>query len=242
MKKDITVNNKAIYLLAYAMGLVFILSACSSDDAAQAIADEFVALSGKITSTAAPAGEAGVTVEGIYSSTSLLNPSTTTVADGAFTLNVLKNTDVTVQISKSGFVTLNSAREAFSASEAGIDIEMPTTDEANAVIALAFPGQTLASGAWLAVSVEDNTDTELAGVTITTTQTNIIDEAATNCDGTDSGDIVTIYDPCVPQRDGPMYWAYFSADQDVSVSVSGAGATGSQTGPVSNGEVTFFDF
>ena len=143
-----------------------------------------------------------------------------------------------MQISKTDLVTLNSAREAFSADEAGLDVEMPTTDEANSVIALTFPGQSLASGAWLAVSVEDNLG-EVNGATITTTQTNIIDEAATDCDDLDSGDVVTIA-PC-PLRDGPMYWAYFSADQDVTVSVSGV--TGSQTGPVRAGEeITFLDF
>jgi len=237
--KTTKIQRKAAYFLACIMGLLFIVSGCSSDDAAQVIADEFINISGTVKTIANPAGEEGVTVKGIYSDGNPLNPSTTTGAGGAFSLPVLKNTAVSVQLSKTDLLTLNSAREAFSADAAGFDVELPTTVEANALMALVFPGQTLASGAWLVLTVEDAAGTEVNGATITTTQANIIDEAATECDDLDSGGVVTIA-PCNPPRDGPMYWAYFSADQDVTVSVSGV--TGSQTGPVRNGEVTYLDF
>ena len=241
--KNITIRRKAGYFLACVTGLVLVLSACSSEDVAQVLSDEFIAISGQVTSGANPAGETGVTVKGIYSDNNPLNASTTTGTNGTFTLNVLKSTPVSLQVSKSGsnFVILNSAREEFSADMNGFDIELVTTAEANAVIDLAAPGQSLASGAWLAVNVVDGTGTEVDGATINTAPKNdLVFEAATDCTGMDSGDVITIYDPCVPERDGPMYFAYFSADTEVTVNVTGVAAV--QTAPVRAGEVTFLEF
>lgn len=196
-----------------------------------------ISISGTISSSVNPAGESGVTVRGFYTNTSLGTPTTTTAVDGSFSLSILENTPVSVQVSKSGLLTLNSARETFAASASGFDIDVPTTAEGAVVIDTAYSGQTLASGAWLAVNVEDGSGTEIDGVTITTSQTNIIAEAALECDGTVSTGVVTIAN-CNPAREGPMYLAYFSADTEITVTVGGV----TQTAPVRIGEVTFIDF
>ena len=234
---DIThLHNKAGLILTSIMGGLFILSSCSSDDAAQIIADEFISISGKITSSANPTGEEGVTVKGIYSDGNILNPSTTTIADGTYSLDVLKNTPVSAQASKSTFATLNSAKEALSANETGFDVEMVASTDAEAAIATVFPGPTLAGQAWLAVNVVDASDVEVNGVAISTTGSPT-DTAATACDGTDSGGDVTVA-PC-PTRGGPMYFAYFDAD---SIEVTVTAGSASQLAPVRRGEITYLEF
>ena len=242
--KTTKIQRKAAYFLACIMGLLFIVSGCSSDDAAQAIADEFVAISGTIYSTDNPEssgkGEPGVTVKGIYSDGNILNPSTTTVADGSFSLDVLKNDAVSVQASKGGFTTLNSAKEALSVNEPGANIELPTTAEAEGAILAAFgAGPTLAGQAWLAVDVLDaNTGDDIAGIAISTTGTTG-GVVFTNCAGNDSGDVVTVVDVIPCNRDGPMYFAYFDTD---STEVTVSDGTSSQLAPVRRGEVTFLEF
>ncbi len=121
--KRISINSKTGYFLACITGLVFMLSACSSDDAAQAIVDEFVELKGKITSSENSAGENGVAVKAIYSDGSLLNAETVTANGGTFTLSVLKNTPVSLQASKTDFATLNSARTSYGSNSVGVKLE-----------------------------------------------------------------------------------------------------------------------
>lgn len=237
--KNITVNSKAGYFLACITGLVFILSACSSDDAAQVIADEFVNISGTIT-TSIPGDEVGVAVKGIYSDNDPLNPSTTTGAGGVFSLPVLKNRAVSVQASKAGFATLNSAKEEFSVNEPGANAELPTTAEAEGAILTAFgAGPTLAGQAWLAVDVLDaNTGDDIAGIAISTTGTPV-GVVFTTCTGGDSGLAVTVVDDVPCNRDGPMYFAYFDTD---STEVTVSDGTTQQLAPVRRGEVTFLEF
>jgi hypothetical protein len=223
-------------ILASALGAVFVLSSCggSGDDVAQLVAQEFYVISGQVTNGSSP--EADVTVKGIYSDGSPLNPSTTTLDDGTFSIEVLKNTPVSAQVSKSGFATLNSAKEALNANESGFDVELVTTVDAEAVIAEVFPGPTLAGNAWLVAKVVDNTDEEVSGITISTTGSPV-DTAATDCNGNDSSGDVTIA-PC-PSRDGPMYLAYFDTD---SIEVTVTAGSDSQLAPVRRGEVTFLEF
>ena len=230
-------KNKTIYILSGIIAGLFILTACSSsgDDAAQVIADEFISISGKLTSSANPTGESGVTVKGIYSDGNILNPETATDSAGVFSLDVLKNTAVSLQASKSSFATLNSAKEALSVNESGVDIELVTSSDAEAAIANVFPGPTLSGFAWLVVDVVDSSDAQVNGVTISTTGT-AIDTAATACDGTDSNGDVTIA-PC-PSRDGPMYFAYFDID---STEVTVTAGSNSQLAPVRRGEITFLE-
>jgi len=169
-----------------------------------------------------------------------LNPSTTTGSDGGFTLPVLKNTAVSVQVSKAGFVTLNSAIETLNLDISGFDVEVPTTMEVDSAIfnafaaAIAIPGQ-----AWLAVNVVDSlTDEDVAGITISVTG------AAgtfvyTDCDGIGTPSPVTVVDvnPC--NRGGPMYFAYFDTD---SAEVTVSDGVTQQLAPVRRGEVTFLEF
>jgi hypothetical protein len=221
---------------------VFVLSACSSDDAAQAIADEFVALSGKISSSnnPAPAGEEGVTVKGIYSDNNPLNTSTTTGADGSFSLDVLKNMAVSLQASKGGFATLNSAKEALSVGVNDADFELPTNAEVEDAIFTAFgAGPTLAGQAWLAVNVVDgNTGDDVPGVAISTIVTPD-GYLYTDCNGNNSGLLVTVVDANPCNRDGPMYFAFYSTD---SIEVTVSDGTTQQLAPVRRGEVTFLEF
>ncbi len=231
-------KNKTIYILSGIIAGLFILTACSSssDDVAQIIADEFISISGKLTSSANPTGESGVTVKGIYSDGNILNPETTTDSAGVFSLDVLKNTAVSLQVSKSSFATLNSAKESLSVNESGVDIELVTNLDAEAAIANVFPGPTLSGFAWLVVDVVDSSDAQVNGVTISTSGT-AIDTAATECDGTESIGDVTIA-PC-PSRDGPMYFAYFDID---STEVTVTAGSNLQLAPVRRGEVTFLEF
>jgi len=220
------------------LGIAVILSGCGGggDDAAQFVPQEFYTISGQVTNDSSP--EADVTVRGIYSDGSPLNPSTTTKADGTFSIEVLKNTAVSAQVSKSGFATLNSAKEALNANESGFDVELVTTADAESVVAAAFSGPELADVAWLAVNVVDSADVEVNGVTISTSGSPV-DTAAIDCDGTGSSGDVTIAPPCVPSRSGPMYLAYFDTDStEVTVSAGGD----SQLAPVRRGEVTFLEF
>ena len=65
--------------------------------------------------------------------------------------------------------------------------------------------------------------------------------AHTECDGTNGGSMTTVA-PCVaPDRQAPMYFAYFGAAvSTVAVNVSSGAAA--QTGPMAVGEVTYMEF
>ena len=232
-------HNKSTCILAGAIGLVLALSACSSDDA-QEIVDDLVGdvtVSGQITSSANPAGEEGVSAKGIYGSVLGETSPVTTDANGMYSLVVLKDTPVSLQASKTGFVTLNSAKVSLSTNEDNFDVEMVSITDADAAINQVFPGQTLAGSAWLVVNVVDSGDIEVGGVNISTTGTPT-DTAATNCDGTDSNGDTTIA-PCAPSRDGPMYFAYFDTD---SSEVTVTAGSDSQLAPIYRGQVTFLEF
>jgi hypothetical protein len=61
-----------------------------------------------------------------------------------------------------------------------------------------------------------------------------------NCDGTLTGaNITTALPPCNPDREGPMYLAYFDGDAEITVTV--AGSAGDVVAPVRMGEATFFE-
>ena len=235
MNKSI-IRNKICYLLAGTAAAVMMLSACSSDEVEAIIKDETVKVSGTINNNSGT-GLGGVTVKGIYSDNDPLNPSTTTATDGTFSLTLLKNIAVSLQASATNYVTLNSAKEALNADESGLEIDLPTTAEAQQVITDAFgAGPTLAGYAWVAVNVVDGSDNEVNGVTISVTGSPV-DTAATDCNGNDSGDVVTIA-PC-PTRGGPMYFAYYDTN---SAEVTVTAGADSQVAPVRRGEVTFLEF
>jgi hypothetical protein len=237
--KIMAIKNKPKYLLASMFISVLLLPACSSDDA-QEIIDEVVGdvtVEGQITSSANQSGEQGVSVKGIYGSVLGETSPVTTDAGGLYSLVVLKDTPVSLQASKTGFITLNSEKASLSADEKDFDIEMVTSAEADAAINQVFPAQTLAGSAWLVVNVVDGSDVEVGGVTISTTG-NPTDTAATNCDGTDSNGDTTIA-PCPSERGGPMYFAYFDID---SAEVTVTAGADTKLAPVRRGEVTFLEF
>ena len=231
-------KNNLWYLLASLFVSVLTLQACSSD--VQKIVEQSVGnvtVSGQITSSANPSGEQGVSVKGIYSTMLGETSPETTDASGLYSLVVLKDTPVSLQASKTGFVTLNSAKASLSADESNFDIEMVTSAEAEAALNQVFPGQTIAGSAWLVVNVVDSGDVDVGGVTISTTGTPT-DTAATNCDGTDSNGDTTIAS-CITDRSGPMYFAYFDTD---SAEITVTAGTDSQLAPVRRGQVTFLEF
>ena len=225
-------------ILTSALSSALLLSGCGGggDDAAQVIADEFISISGKI-SNLADTGEPGVGVEGVYSSPGgLLNPATTTDSSGNFSLQVLKNDAVFLRATKDSFATINSAKAPLSANVSGLDIGMPTEDEAQDVIDAAFTSMpVLLNHAWLVVDIEDANGDGVSGQTITST----ISPSAkvyTKCDGTDSG--VNATTACPSGRLSPMYIAYFDTAGEASVTVGSE----TRTAPIRMGEITALEF
>lgn len=226
-------------LLVSAISSVLILSACSSDDAAQIIADEFVNVSGQITNISDVA-ESGVAIEGVYTDPGgLLDPTTTSDANGNFTLSVIKGDSFYLRSTKSTFATVNTARTTLSVAETGVELGIPTTVEAQGVIDAALGASTtpIVNKAWLVVDVADATGTELNAVAISSIPGPIV-VVYTKCDGTDSGGNVTADAPCIPDRSGPMYIAYFDTAVEASVTVGSE----TQTAPVRMGEITVLEF
>jgi len=233
--------RKTAYILACALGLISVLAACSSDDAAQVIADEFVSVSGTINNITGTAAVPDVVVEGVYSSPGdPLNPVTTTDGKGYFSLQVLNNTPVSLRATKNSFATINTAKAALTATVTVDDIEIPTEDEAQAVINTAFDAENplLENHAWLVVDVVDSGGNEVIGKRISTSSpVPSVDDVYTLCDGTDSGGTETT-GPCPSGRLGPMYIAYYDAPGEVSTTVGGQ----KQTAPIRMGEITVLKY
>ena len=223
-------------LLVSAFSSALILSACSSDDAAQIIADEFVTVSG-LTTNVDGAVLSGVDIEGVYTDPGgLLNPTTkSATTTGIFTLPVIKGDTFYLRSTISGYATVNSAKGALSANEAGVEIGIPTESEAQSVIDAAYgAGTALETKAWLVVDVSDaagEVNNETIGVSIP-----LDHEVYTNCDGSDSGATATV--ACLPDRQGPMYIASFISTTEAQVTVG----TETQTAPLRMGEITVLEF
>ena len=230
------IYNKFTIILACTLGLIN-LQGCSSDDVADAIADEFVTVSGTMTDINGTA-LVGVNVEGVYTDPgAVLNPSDDTDANGEFSLQVLKNDVVYLRATKSSYATVNSAKEALSASVTGLDIGIPSEAEAQAVIdtALGQSAPLLANHAWLVVDIEDANGDQVSGQSVISTRA-AADEVYTECDGTDSGGSVTV--ACPGGGDSPMYIAYFDATGDSNIKVG----TETQTAPLRMGEIVALEF
>ena len=229
-------------LLVSAISSVLILPACSSDDAAQIIADEFVNVSGQVKDIN-DATLSGVTVEGVYTSPGgLLNPSTTTDGSGNYALSVIKGDALYLHASKSTYATVNSAKEALNANETGVDIDgIPLITEAQGVIDLALfvSSPPLADKAWLVVDVVAATNgDDIAGQTITPAPA---PPAAvyTNCFGAPDVGGVTVAS-CMGGRPGPMYIASFDTATETEITVTVGSET--QTAVVRKGEITGLEF
>ncbi|MBT8134477.1 MAG: hypothetical protein KJO03_08200 [Gammaproteobacteria bacterium] len=227
-------------ILVGALGAAAILSGCggSSDDTAQFVPQEFVSISGKI-SNLNDTGEPDIFVEGVYSSPGdSLNPTTSTDSSGNFSLDVLKGDAVFLRATKDSFATINSAKSALNVNVSGLDIGMPTGDEAQSVIDTAFGADTtpLENVAWLVVDIEDENGDEVSGQTITST-VSPADELYTECDGTDSG-LTATTGPCPSGRQSPMYIAYFNAAVEANITVGSE----TQLAPIRMGEITYLEY
>lgn len=231
--------TRATYLLASVFGCSILLYGCGgSDDVAQAIADEFVTVSGTI-SNLDDTGEPDVNVEGVYSSPGgLANPSDTTDSSGNFSLSVLKGDLVYLRATKDTFAIINSQKDALDVNLSGLEIDIPTEAEAESVINTAFSGSStlpaLQNHAWLVVDVEYPNGAQVGGQSVSSTRppTGVY----TACDGTDSTGSVTV--ACPPDSDVPMYIAYFDATGDSNIKVG----TDTQTAPLRLGEIAALEF
>jgi hypothetical protein len=238
MKNEKTIT-RATYLLASILGCSFLLYGCGgSDDAAQAIADEFVTVSGTISNLNGT-GEADVNVEGVYTSPDgLLNPSTTTDSSGNFSLSVLKGDLVYLRATKDTFAIINSQKGALDANVSRLEIDIPTEVEAESAINTAFSGSptlpVLQNHAWLVVDIEYPNGAQVGGQSVTSTRppTGVY----TACDESDSGGNATV--ACPPDKDAPMYIAYFDATGDSNIKVG----TETQTAPLRLGEIAALEF
>ena len=232
-------KKKAVYLLAVIMGVLLNLTGCgsSSDDAVQVIADEFVTVSGKITNLN-DVGESGVQVEGVYTVPGgLLNPTADTDTNGNFSLSVLKNDAVFLQATKSGFATVNSQKSALSANVTGLDIGLPTENQAQDVIDNAYTTMpVLQNHAWLIVDIEDANGDGVSGQTVSVNNVTASGTVYTDCDGTDVG--ATSTTTCPNGWAGPMYIAYFDTSGEATVTVGSE----TQTAPIRIGEITALEF
>jgi len=85
------------------------------------------------------------------------------------------------------------------------------------------------------VNVEDSAGNEVDGVTITPSSSPA-GGGALKCDGTLSGSNVTVAPPCVPERAAPMYLAYYDADAEIGITITGSPAL---RAPLRVGEVTY---
>jgi cytochrome c5 len=173
-----------------------------------------ITVSGVITdSNAVPL--TGVAVQGVYISSSAVNPSTSTDTDGGFALTLEANTAFYLSGAFLGYATLNSEVLNTSVSIAGLDIEMPRSPEVEAIIEAAFPtaGLAIVNHAWLAVDIEDDNGNQISGKAITP-DIEPSGFAYTNCDGSPRDDNTTI---ACADRDGPMYIAYYDAAAETTV-------------------------
>ena len=229
--------------MACALVVLAGLSACSSSDSTPAVNPaNTTTVSGKISTDANPPpdGEPGVTVKGIYSDTDPANPSTTTAADGTFTLTVDTTKAVSIQISKSGYATLNFEKTTITAPITDADEDgYPTTTMVQQVInaALAPASIALADKSWFVVQVTDALGDDLGGVSIASNPAPDV-EVYVDCDGSEAVGGATVACPPGSAR-GVMYLAYFdAAPGDISVMAIGE----TQVAPVRMGEISVFDF
>ena len=232
--KTVPTRSKAARLLSWAAASTLVLAGCSSDDDAVAPVSD-ITVSGEITDfNDAPL--AGVTVQGVYTSSATENPTVLTDSSGNFALTLSANTAFYLNGSFLGYTTINSEVLNASSSLTGQDIDMPRSPETEAIIDAAFPSEALAivNHAWLAVDIVDENGNEVSGETITPAITPS-GFAYTNCDGTPSGGSTTI--ACL-NRVGPMYIAYYDVVDETTVTT----VEQSKTAPLRMEQVTMLEY
>jgi len=237
--KTLRTRSKAALLLSYVAASAFVLAGCSSDDDAAPVTD--ITVSGVITDTSG-ATLSGVGVQGVYASPDQAsNPTATTDASGFFSMVVDAGRAFYLHGTFAGYATMNSEKVASSINIANLDIGIPTLAEAQAIIDTAFPlsEPVLGTHAWLVVDIEDENGDEVNDVAVEyDTSVTPADSAYTDCLGNDSGASLTTGAPCTPDREAPMYIAYFDNTAEISVTVSGV----TKIAPVRLGEVTFLEY
>lgn len=226
------------FLLVFVLGSSLILSACTSEEISNFFSVKEVTVSGN-TNNLSDAAEADVNIEGIYiSADDPLNPTTTSDANGGFSLQLLEDDSFYLRASKSGLVTTSTARASLSEDKAGIVIDMTTQTEAQNIITTAFVfDPQLVNHAWLLVDVANTAGDEVNGQSIVLSATPA-EAVYLDCDGSDSGLTETNGAPCPTDRPGPMYLAYFDTAGDVTVSIGSE----SQNAAIKIGEFTHLKF
>jgi hypothetical protein len=159
-----------------------------------------------------------------------------TNALGEYIVSVLEDTPTSLSFGAASFATFSTIYRSFGTNTTGVDIDLITTAVAQLHIDNAFPGMgfTLGDKAWLAISF-DAGGNETGGVTVTTDA--VVDGGgALDCDGLFTGSDTT--EACDPPRSGPMYLAYFDANDEIAITAEGNAVSFSASAPVRVGEIT----
>jgi hypothetical protein len=231
--------------LIVVVGLGFFLSGClTSEEIANIVLGE-ATISGIVTDEATGSAIAGVTVTPIDPSGSLTYPAVTTDAGGHYSISINRDTPVYFRFQEnSTYVTMNTRLDSYTSDVSDMDIGLYTTSRAQDVITQAFAfNPSLVSWGWLFVDVVLSNGDDASGITVTADDAGgaLVDATATHCDGTSSGDIVTIGCSSSNLRDGPMFIAYYNRDADITVTISGA-RSGEQQAAVRMGQITYIKF
>jgi hypothetical protein len=235
-------------LLPAVLSAAFALAGCAnSDDVTEAILGT-VNISGNIVDASANDVALDVSIKattnGLPASRVYDSSTATTDASGNFSLTVAKDLPVYFHMTKAGYTTFNSAIDSYSSDRSVSDVPIFTVADAESIIDLAFPtsGLNLGDKAWLIVEVLDASGDDLAGVTVA--QSSLPTEWAYNNQNTCVNDYDTGAGPtadCTATRVGPMYIAYYDAEEVIDVSITGA-ASGTQAALVRMGEVAVVVF
>ena len=234
-----------LFKAALIFWLALLLSACLTNEELANITLGQATISGVITDDATGTAIEDVTITAIDPSASLSYDPVTTDASGNYSITINRNTPLYFRLQKTtGYPTLNNALDSYVADITDKDIALFTTERAQDVITRAFAfNPSLAGWSWLFVDVVLSNGEDSSGITITASDASgaLIDATVTNCDGTNSGDVVTIACTGNDTRDGPMFIAYYDEDTDITVEISGA-RNAEQSAPVRIGQITYVKF
>lgn len=225
--------------------LSLLLSGCPTYEEIQARIRGEATITGIITDDSTGQGLDAVTITAIDPTGAFTFDPVTTDSNGNYSITITRNVPVYFRLKKdAGYVDLNSWVDSYDSDESGVDIPMFTTTQTQDAVTRAFAfNPSLTGWSWLFVDVVTDNGEDATGITITASDGDgsLIDATATRCDGTNSGGVVTV--PCLSgeTRDGPMFIAYYDSDVDITVTISGA-RSGELSGPVRNGQVTYFKF
>ena len=185
-----------LYKGLFILGLVSLLSACLTNEELADITLGQATISGVITDDGTGSPIEDVTITAIDPSASLSYDPVTTDASGNYSITINRNTPLYFRLQKTtGYPTLNSALDSYVADITDKDIALFTTERAQDAITRAFAfNPSLVGWSWLFVDVVLSNGEDSSGITVTASDGSgsLIDAVVTNCDGTNSGDVVTI--------------------------------------------------